>query len=81
MFTPDLYSPICFQTKCKISNFFTFISFFLYSGITYKFQFGNSNVINYAKIKCYFESLSVLDHFVELELKRLNSQCANFCTP
>ena len=43
-----------FQTKCKISNFFTFkdkIPSFLRSGIVYKFQCGSCNATYYSKIK------------------------------
>ena len=43
-----------FQTKCKISNFFTFkdkIPSFLRSGIVYKFQCGSCNATYYSKTK------------------------------
>ena len=43
-----------FQTKCKISNFFTFkdkIPSFLRSGIVYKFQCGSCNATYYGKTK------------------------------
>ena len=43
-----------FQTKCKISNFFTFkdkIPSFLLSGIVYKFQCGSFNATYYGKTK------------------------------
>ena len=47
-----------FQTKCKISNFFTFkdkISSSLRFGIVYKFQCGNCNVTYYDKAKRHFK--------------------------
>ena len=47
-----------FQTKCKISNFFTFkdkISLFLRSGIVYKFQCGSCNATCYGKTKRHFK--------------------------
>ena len=47
-----------FQTKCKISNFFTFkdkIPSFLRSGIVYKFQCGSCNATYYGKTKCHFK--------------------------
>ena len=47
-----------FQTKCKISNFFTFkdkIPSFLCSDIVYKFQYGSCNATYYAKTKCHFK--------------------------
>ena len=43
-----------FQTKCKISNFFTFkdkIPLFLHPGIVYKFQCCSYNATYYGKIK------------------------------
>ena len=43
-----------FQTKCKISNFFTFkdkIPLVLRSGIVYKFQCGSCNATYYGKTK------------------------------
>ena len=43
-----------FQTKCKISNLFTFkdkIPLFLRSGIVYKFQCGSCNATYYGKTK------------------------------
>ena len=47
-----------FQTKCKISNFYTFkdkIPSFLRSGIVYKFQCGSCNAIYYVKTKRHFK--------------------------
>ena len=47
-----------FQTKCKISNFFTFkdkIPSVLHSGIVYKFQCGSCNASYYGKTKRYFK--------------------------
>ena len=47
-----------FQTKWKISNFFTFkdkIPSFLRSGIVYKFQCGSCNVTCYGKTKRHFK--------------------------
>ena len=47
-----------FQTKCKISNFFTFkdkIASFLRSGIVSKFQCGSCNATYYGKTKCHFK--------------------------
>ena len=47
-----------FQTKCKISNFFTFkdrISSFVRSGIVHKFQCGGGNATYYGKTKLYFK--------------------------
>ena len=47
-----------FQTKCKISNFFTFkdkIPPFLHSGIVYKFQCPSCNATYYGKIRRYFK--------------------------
>ena len=47
-----------FQTKCKISNFFTFkdkIPLFLHSGIIDKFQSGGWNAIYYGKTKRHFK--------------------------
>ena len=47
-----------FQTKCKISNFFTFrdkISSSLRSGIVYKFQCGSCNATYYDKAKRHFK--------------------------
>ena len=47
-----------FQTKCKISNFFTFkdkIPSFLGSGIVYKFQCGSCNATYYGKTKRHFK--------------------------
>ena len=46
-----------FQTKCKISNFFTFkdkIPSFLRSGIVYKFQCRSCNATYYGKTKRHF---------------------------
>ena len=46
--------PFASQTKCKISNFFTFkdkIPLFLRSGIVYKFQSGGCNATYYDKTK------------------------------
>ena len=47
-----------FQTKCKISNFFTFkdkIPSFLRSGIVYKFQCGSCHATYYGKTKHHFK--------------------------
>ena len=47
-----------FQTKCKISNFFTFkdkIPSVLLSGIVYKFQYGSCNATYYGKTKRHFK--------------------------
>ena len=47
-----------FQTKCKISNFFTFkdkIPSSLRSGIVYKFQCGHGNATYYGKSKRHFK--------------------------
>ena len=47
-----------FQTKCKISNVFTFkdkIPSFLCSGIVYKFQCGSCNATYYGKTKRHFK--------------------------
>ena len=47
-----------FQTKRKISNFFTFkdkIPSFLRSGIVYKFQCGSCNATYYGKTKHHFK--------------------------
>ena len=47
-----------FQTKCNISNFFTFkdkIPSFLRSGIVYKFQCGSCNATYYGKTKRHFK--------------------------
>ena len=47
-----------FQTKCKISNFFTFkdkIPLVLRSGIVYKFQCGSCNATYYGKTKRHFK--------------------------
>ena len=47
-----------FQTKCKISNFFTFqdkILLFLRSGIVHKFQCDSCNTIYYGKTKRHFK--------------------------
>ena len=47
-----------FQTKCKISNIFTFkdkIPAFLRSGIVYKFQCGSCNGTYYGKTKGHFK--------------------------
>ena len=47
-----------FQTKCKISNFFTFkdkIPLVLCSGIVYKFQCGSCNATYYGKTKRHFK--------------------------
>ena len=47
-----------FQTKCKISNFFTFkdkIPSVLRSGIVYKFQCGSCNATYYGKTKRHFK--------------------------
>ena len=47
-----------FQTKCKISNFFTFkdkIPLVLRSGIVYKFQCGSCNATYYGKTKRRFK--------------------------
>ena len=46
-----------FQTKCKISNFFTFkdkIPSFLRSGIVYKFHCRSCNATYYGKTKRHF---------------------------
>ena len=53
-----------FQTKCKISNFFTFkdkIPSFLRSGIVYKFQCGSCNATYYGKTKHHFK-VRMCDH-------------------
>ena len=47
-----------FQTKCKISSFFTFkdkIPSFLRSGIVYKFKCGSCNATYYGKTKPHFK--------------------------
>ena len=47
-----------FQTKCKISNFFTFkdkIQSFLRSGIVYRFQCGSCNATYYCKTMRHFK--------------------------
>ena len=47
-----------FQTKCKISNFFTFkdkIPSVLRSGIVYKFQYSSCNATYYGKSKRHFK--------------------------
>ena len=47
-----------FQTKCKISNFFTFkdkIPLVLRSGIVYKFQCGSCNATYYGKTMRHFK--------------------------
>ena len=47
-----------FQTKCKISNFFTFkdkTPSFLRSGIVYKFQCGSCNATYHCKTKRHFK--------------------------
>ena len=47
-----------FQTKCKISNFFTFkdkIPLVFRSGIVYKFQCGSCNATYYGKTKRHFK--------------------------
>ena len=47
-----------FQTKCKISNFFTFkdkIPLFFRSGIVYKFQSRGCNATYYDKTKHHFK--------------------------
>ena len=47
-----------FQTKCKMSNFFTFkdkILSFLRSGIVYKFHCGSCNAAYYGKTKRHFK--------------------------
>ena len=47
-----------FQTKCKISNFFTFkdkIPSSLHSSIVYKFQCGSCNATYYGKTKHHFK--------------------------
>ena len=47
-----------FQTKCKVSNFFTFkdkIQSFLRSGIVYKFKCGSCNATYYGKTKRHFK--------------------------
>ena len=51
-------SNLFFQTKCKISNFFTFkdkIPSVLRSGIVYKLQCGSCNATYYGKAKRHFE--------------------------
>ena len=65
-----------FQTKCNISNFFTFkdkITSFLRSGIVYKFQCGSCNATYYGKTKRHLRSECAntweLLHSLEKELK------------
>ena len=51
---PYFNVPFVFQTKCKISNFFTFkdkIPSLLRSGLVYKFQCGSCNATYYGKTK------------------------------
>ena len=60
------------QTKCKISNFFTFtdkIPSFLRSGIVYKFQCGRCNATYYGKTKSEFENTWEFLHSLGKELK------------
>ena len=55
---PDCNVQFVFQTKCKISTFFTFkdkIPSFLRSGIVYKFQWGSCNATYYGKTKRHFK--------------------------
>ena len=55
-----------FQTKCKISDFFTFkdkIPLFLRSGNVYKFQCGGCNAFNYGKTKRHFK-VKICEHFL-----------------
>ena len=66
-----------FQTKCKISNFFTFkdkIPSFLRSGIVYKFQCGSCNATYYWKTKRH-SKLRICAHLGVSALtgKRVNS--------
>ena len=54
-----------FQTKCKISNFFTFkdkIPVVLRSGIVYKFQCGSCSATYYGKTKRHFK-VRMCEHF------------------
>ena len=53
-----------FETKCKISNFFTFkvkTPLFLPSGIVYKFQCGSCNATYYGKTKLHFK-VKICEH-------------------
>ena len=55
---PNCNVQFVFQTKCKISNFFTFkdkIPLVLRSGIVYKFQCGSCNTTYYGKTKRHFK--------------------------
>ena len=66
-----------FQTKCKISNLFTFkdkIALFLNSGIVYKFQYGSCNATYYGKTYILnSECVDTLDflHSLGKELKAM----------
>ena len=55
---PHCHIGFVFQTKCKISNFFTFkdkIPSFLCSGIVYKFPCGSCNATYYGITKRHFK--------------------------
>ena len=81
-----------FQTKCKISNFFTFkdkIPSFSRSGIVYKFQCGSCNATYYGKTKCHFK-VRMCEHLgiSALAEKRIKgdddsaiTECLLFCNP
>ena len=66
-----------FQTKCKISNFFTFkdkVPLVLRSGIVYKFECGSYNSTYYGKTKRHFK-VRMCEHlricaFIEKRVKR-----------
>ena len=55
-----------FQTKCKISNFFTFtdiIPSFLRFGVVYKFQCSGCNTTYYGKTRHHFK-VTMCEHLV-----------------